>query len=190
MAWSVLTSCLYIQGLSEILRPLLSTTEPGTMVFAAPVGQGKVPLIDLDDYGLYARWMFDTPSRSKGLNLHVATEDIAWKDLATVFSEVTGKHAVYNDTTLEQYFSLGIFKTPEAKIGQSVAGDDSTLLTYRENFSGFWNTWKDDLTKRDYALLDEILPSRTKSVKEWMIKVGYTGEPVSVLKDYRDGQAQ
>jgi len=190
MAWSVLTSCLYIQGLSEILRPFPHPTELGTMVFAAPLGKGKLPLINLDDYGHYARWIFDTPSRSNGLELHVGTEDIAYEDLATVFTEVTGKKAIYKDVTLDEYFKLGIFKEPEDKVGHSVSPNDPTLFTYRENFSGFWNTWKDDLTKRDYALLDEILPTRVKSVKEWMLKIGYTGEPASVLKDYRDGNGR
>lgn len=190
MAWSVVTSCLYIQGLSEILRPFPSATEPGTMVFKAPLGTGKLPLINLDDYGLYARWIFDIPSRSNGLELHVATEDIAYEDLARVFTEVTGKKATYQDVTLDDYFKLGIFKEPDGIVGHSVETHDRTLFTYRQNFSGFWNTWKDDLTKRDYALLDEILPSRVKSVKEWMVKTGYTGEPKSVLKDYRDGQGR
>jgi hypothetical protein len=187
MAWSVLTSCLYIEGLSEVLRPFPHPNEAETMVFAAPVGEGNVPLIYLEDYGRYARWIFDTPSRSTGRELHVATEDIAWKDLAAVFTEVTGKKAIYHDVTLDEYFNLGIFPAPEEKIGGSLSPGDATLFTYRENFSGFWNTWKDNLTKRDYPLLDDILPTRVKSVKEWMQKVGYTGEPISVLKDYRDG---
>lgn len=51
----------------------------------------------------------------------------------------------------------------------------------------FWNTWKAELTKRNYKILDEILPTRVKSVKEWMRKTGYDGTPSSVLKDYRDG---
>jgi uncharacterized protein YbjT (DUF2867 family) len=186
MAWSVLTSCLYMEGLGEILRPFPDKEDPGTMVFAAPLGNARCPLIYLEDYGSYARWLFDQPEQSNGLNLHVATEDIAWKDLAKDFTEVTGKKALYREVSLEQYFNMGIFPDPESKIGAKVAGNDGTLFTYRENFSGFWNTWKDELTKRDYVLLDEILPGRVKSVREWMVKTGYTGEPASVLKDYRD----
>jgi hypothetical protein len=129
----------------------------------------------------------DTPAKSNGLDLHVATEDIKWKDLASTFTSVTGKKAVYQDVTLDEYFKLGIFPDPEAKIAHSARYDDPTFFTVRENFSGFWNTWKDDLTKRDYPLLDEILPTRVKSVREWMIKTGYRGEYQSVLKDYRDG---
>ncbi|KAL7958002.1 hypothetical protein V8C34DRAFT_165625 [Trichoderma compactum] len=187
MAWSVLTSCLYIEGLSELLRPFPNPSDPETMVFALPIGNAKMPLIYLEDYGSYARWLFDHPERSNGLELHVGTEDVAWKDVAAAFTKVTGKKAIYKDVTLDEYFSLGIFPEPDAIVGRAAGGgNDSTLFTFRQNFSGFWNTWKDELTKRDYALLDDILPTRVRSVKEWMVKVGYTGEPSSVLKDYRD----
>jgi hypothetical protein len=157
-------------------------------------------LIHLEDYGQYARWIFgmltamqlerfmlthkDTPSRSTGLELHVGTEDISWADLAATFTEVTGQKAVYKDITLDEYFLLPIFPTPDAKVGSSADPGEKTLFTFRENFSGFWNTWKDDLTKRDYALLDEILPTRVKSVKEWMLKTGYDGKPAPVLKTF------
>jgi hypothetical protein len=186
MAWSVLTSCPYIEGLSEFLRPHPDPNDPGTLVFTAPLGTGKCPLIYLEDYGQYSRWILDNPARSNGLELHVGTEDIAWKDLATVFTAVTGISAVYKDVTLDEYFRLGIWPNPDVLLGHPIGGDDSSFMTVRENYSGFWNTWKDNLTKRDYQLLDEILPSRVKSVKEWMIKTGYRGHYASVLKDRRD----
>jgi uncharacterized protein YbjT (DUF2867 family) len=187
MAWTVVTSCLYMEGLSELLQPFPDREDPDTLVFAAPLGDGSCPLIHLEDYGQYVRWAFDTPSRSSGMQLHVATEDVAWKDLAAAFTKVTGRKAIYKELTLDQYFQLPIFPNPEMTVGHSASGDNPTLVTFRENFSGFWNMWKDNLTKRDYALLDEILPSRVKSVQEWMEKTGYTGKPSSVLKDYRDG---
>jgi uncharacterized protein YbjT (DUF2867 family) len=190
MAWSILTSCLYIEGLSEILRPFPDPNDPGTMVFAAPLGEGKLPLIYLQDYGAYARWILDNPARSNGLELHVGTEDIAWKDLAAAFTAVTGLKAIYKDVTLDEYFQLGFWPNPDAKLGYSARPDDPTLFTVRENFSGFWNTWKDNLTKRDYQLLDDILPTRVKSVKEWMEKTGYKGQPASVLKDRRDASGK
>ncbi|KAL4889743.1 hypothetical protein BDV59DRAFT_195425 [Aspergillus ambiguus] len=189
MAWSVLTSCMYMESLSEFLRPFPDPENPGVMVFAAPLGEGKCPLIYLEDYGAYARWIFDNPAQSNGLELHVATEDISWKDLASVFSEVTGQKAMYKDVSLDEYFKLGILD-PEMIIGHSADPNDSTLLTYRKNFSGFWNTWKDNLTSRDYQLLDKILPTRVKSVKEWMVKTNYSGHPAPLLKDYRDRVAK
>ena len=187
MAWSCLTSCPYLQGLSGRLAPRQDPSNPGTWVFSLPLGTAKCPLIDLDDYGRYARWVFDTPERSNGMELHVATEDIAWKDLVAAFAEISGQKAVYKDTTLDEYFASGFFMHPDAKIGATTSPGDPTLVTVREIFTGFWNFWKDELTKRDYRLLDDILPSRVKSVKEWMIKTGYTGEVLSAPSDYRDG---
>ncbi|RFU75303.1 hypothetical protein TARUN_6940 [Trichoderma arundinaceum] len=186
MAWSVLTSCPYLDTLSELLRPFPDPSDPATLVFAAPLGEAKCPLIYLEDYGAYARWIFDYPARSNGLDLRVATEDINWNDVAASFTEVTGIKSVYKDFKLDDYFRLGTIPNPDAKMGHSGDLNDSTLLTYRESFTGFWNLWKDGLTTRDYDLLDEILPSRVKSVREWMKKTGYTGKPISVLKDYRD----
>lgn len=186
MAWSVLTSCMYMEALSEFLRPFPDPQDPSTLVFAAPLGAGKCPLIYLEDYGAYARWILDTPAESNGLELHVATEDIGWKDLAAAFTEVTGQKSVYKDVSLDEYFDSGILPNPDAKVGHSTDPNDSTLLTYRENFSGFWNTWKDELTRRNYTLLDKVLPTRVKSVRQWMEMTGYSGKPAPVLKDYRD----
>ncbi|KFZ13598.1 hypothetical protein V501_03634 [Pseudogymnoascus sp. VKM F-4519 (FW-2642)] len=121
------------------------------------------------------------------LLLQLGLEDISWHDLTKAFTEVTGIKSVYKDVTLDEYFKLGAFSNPEEKVGHSVTHNDPTLFTIRENFSGFWNTWKAELTKRDYKLLDEVLPTRVKSVKEWMEKTGYKGKPAAVLKDYRDG---
>jgi hypothetical protein len=182
MAWSCLTSCPYIEGLSQRLAPRPDPSDPGTWVFTAPLGAARCPLIYLEDYGKYARWMFDNPERSNGMELHVATEDIAWADLVTAFTEATGRKAVYRDLDLDEYFASGFYPYPNAKIGAAMNPTEPTLVTVKENFSGFWNTWKDELTKRDYDLLDEILPSRVKSVKEWMVKTGYTGEVHSALR--------
>jgi hypothetical protein len=175
-----------METLTELLAPYPSPDDPAVMVFAAPLGDGQPPLIHLPDLGRYARWLFDNPSRSNGMNLHVATENVGWEYLARTFTEVTGKKAVYKNITLDELFSSGVFPNPEAKVGHSVGYEDSTLQTYRQNFSGFWNTWKADLVKMDFALLDEILPTRVKTVGEWMRLTGYTGEKSSVLKDYRD----
>ena len=185
MAWSVLTSCMYMESLSEFLLPQPDPNDPEIYVFAVPLGDAKCPLIYLKDYGDYVRWMFDNATKSTGLNLHVGTEDIAWKDLAAAFTAVTGKTAVYKELTMDEFFNQGIFPNPEAKVGHSVSQDDPTLVTVRQSYSGFFNMWRDGLTKRDYKLLDEILPGRVKSVKEWMELTGYTGQRASVLKDYR-----
>ncbi|KAM3077067.1 hypothetical protein ACMFMG_003463 [Clarireedia jacksonii] len=184
MRWSILTSCMYMEMLYEMLAPHPLPSDPSVLVFSAPLGsRGSAPLIALDDFGKYARWVFDTPDRSTGLNLHIASEEVVWEDLATIFSQVTGKKAVYRDVTLDEYFDMGIFPDPDAKFGHGV-GDDGTLQSYRENFSGFWRFWASGVVKKDWQMMDEILPERIKSVGEWMKKVGYTGERQSLLHDY------
>jgi hypothetical protein len=187
MKWSVLTSCMYLEMFSELLAPSVQTINGENIyVFKAPVGSGTPPMIHLDDLGRYAKWLFAHPERAHGMNLKIATEQVGWEQVAKSFMEVTGKKARFEDVTLDEYFKLPIFPTPDAKVGHSTGHDDPTLQSYRENCSGFWNSWKDSVLTRDYDLLDEILPTRIKSVGEWMRASRYTGERGSVLKDYRD----
>lgn len=108
------------------------------------------------------------------MELHVAPEDIGWKDLATTFSEVTGKKAVYKEFTIDEHFQI-----QKRELGTQFM-EIQRLFSLRENLTGFWNTWKDELTRRGYNLLDNILPTRVKSVKEWKAKTGYTGNSVGL----------
>jgi len=41
-------------------------------------------------------------------------------------------------------------------------------MSFRDNFTGFWNIWKHNLIQRDYALLDEIHPNRIRTVEQWL----------------------
>jgi hypothetical protein len=193
MVWSVLQSAMYLETLSEMLAPRPDPKDPDTLVFAAPLGSGKPPLIYLNDLGRYARWIFDNPARSSGMKLQIATEDVGYDYLAKTFTEVTGRKAIYRNVTLDEYFSSVanvIWPDPDKKVGHSVDHNDGTLLSYRENFGGFWNIWKDDLLKNevDYALLDEILPDRVRTLKDWMVITGYDGSRSAVLKDYVDSK--
>lgn len=186
MRWSILTSCMYLEMFNEFLAPRPSPEDADLMVFAAALGKGQPPMVHLDDIGRYASWIFEHPERSTGLNLQVATENIGWEYLAKTYSSVTGRKAVYKDISLDELFASDAFPFPDGQVGHSASPGDDTLQTYRQNFSGFFNGWKADLLKVDYALLDEILPTRVKSLAEWMKLVGYTGDRQSVLKDYQD----
>ena len=186
-----------MEMLYEMLFPQPSPAEPNTLAFSFPAGQGAVPLIHLEDLGQYARWIFNTPSRSNGIDLEVATQNIKGVDLASVFTEVTGRKAVFQDVTLDDYFASAGWANAEEKVGHSADHADKTLQTYRQNFSGFWNFWKvgggkDGKPTLAYELLDDILPGRIKTVKEWMEKTAYTGDPphVSILKDYSDAKTK
>ncbi len=190
MKWSILTSCMYIETFSEMLAPSHETIDgEEVVVFKAPVGKGTPPMIYLDDLGKYARWLIEHPEKSEGLNLHIATANVGWEEVARSFTEVTGTKAIFRDISLEDYFASGVFGDADRKVGHSVGHEDDTLMTYRENFSGFWNTWKEDVLKKgenDYELLENILPERIRSVGEWMKLMGYTGQRSNVLKDYAD----
>lgn len=186
MKWSVLTSWMYLEMFSEMLQPFPQIIDGEEVyLFLAPLGSGRPPMIYLADLGRYARWLVDNPEKSNGMDLKISTEQVAWLEVAKSFTELTGKKSVYKDVTLDEYFALGIFPHPDKKVGHSAVLDD-TFQTYRQNFSGFWNTWKEDILQRDYELLDHILPTRVKSVGEWMRITGYDGKPGSVLKDYAD----
>ncbi|KDR74238.1 hypothetical protein GALMADRAFT_227329 [Galerina marginata CBS 339.88] len=186
MIWSALTSVPYLDMLNEMLAPHVEIDKGSgeeTYVFQGPYGRVPWPLILLEDLGRYARWQFDNPTLSSGQNLRISTEDISWADLAKTFTKVTGKKAVYREQTVEEYFDAYPYGDPDAKVGHSVA-DDGTLLSFRTNFSGWYNTYNDGLVPRDYKMLDKVLPDRVKTVEEWMRKSKYNGEKLGVLKDF------
>lgn len=104
---------------------------------------------------------------------------------------MSGRKAVYKDISLDEYFASGVFPNADAKVGHSTDPNDTTLQTYPQNFTGFWNMFKASCgnkgnSQRDYTILDEIYPGRTRTVGEWMKKTGYTGEIGSVFKDWSD----
>jgi hypothetical protein len=193
MASSILTSGPYMELLFEFMLP--RQNRDGSFTFVAPLGSGAVPLIHLEDLGVYARYLFDNPRTTNGLDLKIATQHVHWADLAAAFTKVTGKPATYLDVTLDDYFDNYYpagRKAVDRKIGTSVDKKDKTLQTWRQNFSGFWTLFKHSggnrgAVRRDYEMMDRIFPDRVKSVEEWMRKVGYDGSPRPTLKDWVDG---
>ncbi|KAH8892649.1 NAD(P)-binding protein [Thozetella sp. PMI_491] len=182
MKWTIHTSIMYIEMLSDVFGPQPSSEDPDLFIFASPMRKAKQPMIHIDDIGRYARWIFENPERSNGMELQVATENIAWADIATTFTKVTGKKAVYQELTLEQ--AINFMPHKDLLMGGDLGVSDPSLLTYRQNFTGMWNSMMVEAVNPtiDYALLDEILPTRVRSLEEWMRLVGYTGNDQAVLK--------
>lgn len=184
MKWSVLTTGPYAEMLSASQRP--KRDEGGVYVFRMPLGEGAVTYIHLDDLALYAKWLFDHPEESQGMDLKVATEHVGGKYLAETFERVTGKRARYESVTVEEHMPKE-WKTGDVKLGAGYEGEnDDTLLTFRENFSAWWRIYQrsggnNGVLKRDYELLDRILPERVKSIGEWMVKIEYTGDENKLL---------
>jgi hypothetical protein len=115
MFWSVLSTGPYVELLSERHRPEKDTD--GTYVFRAPLGDGAVPYIHLDDLGLYVRWIFDTPSESVGLNLKITTEHVGYAYLAETFTAEIGKPARYENITIGEAFTNPSFLPGDYRLG-------------------------------------------------------------------------
>jgi hypothetical protein len=103
------------------------------------------------------------------MDLEVAIDHVAYADLAAAFEKVTGHPAQYIDTDLDTYWRNGwrnaLADTPAA---YNADPNDKSTMSFRDNFTGFWNLWKYGIVKRDYSLLDEIHPNRIRSAEQWL----------------------
>lgn len=185
MKWTILSSGPYAERLWESMNVPVKNDE-GVYVFTLPLGPtGAMPLVSLENLGKYAKWIFEHPDRSAGLDLGVAIAHVTGAEIATAFEAVTGKKSKYQDVPLKD--ALAVF--PKGKIGAngSPGYDDPTLRTPAEHFGPWWTIFQESggntgLWARDYGVLDEIMPDRIKTVEEWMRKVNYDGTTNPVLK--------
>lgn len=183
MRWSVMCTSPYIEQLWGLQAP--TKLKSGEYEFKRPLGDGAIPFTCLDDMGYYVRWILDHPEKSAGLNLKVAVEHVSLQQLADTFTEVTKKPARAIDISIDEWFKeKGLFSSAQTdhRIGSSQAlPSDTTLLTVTQNFSAWWRLYQRSggnkgVLKRDYDFLDEIHPTRTRSLKQWMERVGYDGD--------------
>jgi hypothetical protein len=176
-----------MEMLNASLNPQLIN---GVYTFTLPLANGAMPLIHLDDLGLYALWIFTHPEDARGLNLEIATAHVTGEDMAAAFTAATGRPAAYQPDDIQTFLEKGFASMPQGPdtlIGVNHAPGDKTLLTWRQNFTAWWEIYRASggnkgIIQRDYDLLDRILPSRVRSLEEWMKKVGYTGEYKRLLK--------
>lgn len=157
------------------------------------IGDGKIPLIALEDVGVYNLWIFDNPQESAGLDLEVATDQVSMTDIANTFTKVTGKKGVHKKLPLDEYMEFAE-PYPNAPANWAAGSDairDKDVMTWRENFTAWWRYWGEGKgVTRDMALLDKIHPQRIKSLEEWMRTVNYDGKRRGVLKGLDDLRAQ
>ena len=116
-------------------------------MFNAPIGDGNMPLIALADLGFFARYTSGHRAETPAKNLEVATELVGWDHLTATFAEVTGKRAEYNCETLDVWFSK--MSDVERPV---VAEGEPGSTSWRENFTGWWNAYRDDLHPRDITV--------------------------------------
>src|SRR5262249_46049724 len=116
-------------------------------VFAAPLGKGHVPIITLPDLGYFARYIFDHPAETAGKNLEVASDYLAWADLAAAFTKVTGLPAIYRPVSYPEWLAAHPWKDAR------VAVDDPTGTSFADNFRAWWKLFEDDVCTRRYGVL-------------------------------------
>ncbi len=141
-----------------------------------------MPMIALADIGFFARWTFDHRSETCGKNLEVASEMVGWDHLVATFSQVTGHKAEYNRESLGKWLgNMEYVDKPVAAEG----GPGST--TWGENFSGWWNAYRDDLIKRDMEWIRKVNPGGY-TLERWMTENKYDGtlHKDLVLKNVED----
>lgn len=136
--------------------------------------QGAIPHIALDDCGYYVKWLFEHPQEADGLDLEVAVEHVHYADLARAFENVTGHKARFIDTDWDTYWKEGSL-APGANrpAGLHASLEDPATMTIKQNFTAWWNLWRESghnkgIIQRDYALLDRIFPGRVKTAEEYL----------------------
>ncbi|KAJ6531682.1 NAD(P)-binding protein [Mycena vulgaris] len=178
LAWSQVTTGPYMDTINGGLFRPLNVREDGTVVWAAPLEDARVPLIALKDLGWWARWTFDHRAEASARELNVTSECIAWDQLVETFTRVTGRRAVYRRLSLDECVDDPISN-------EKRRGDGST--TIRENMGAFWRVMRDGLIDKDMAWVRSVHPG-TYTLERWMRESGYNGEApkVPVLKNTQD----
>ncbi|KAI0687720.1 NAD(P)-binding protein [Cytidiella melzeri] len=187
MSWSVVTSGPYMDMLFNVgmmFGPLTKRVD-GTFVFASPIGQGHVPMIALSDLGFFARYTLDNRTSTSGQELSIASDMVGWEYLLSTFRDVTGEKAVIVHQSLDDWFAN--FDGVDKPVANERADADGST-TWRENFSGWWALWMDDVISRDMEWIRRVNPGTT-NLESWMRRNEYRGQwKRSILKNTEDGK--
>ncbi len=189
LSWSVVTSGPYMEMLQIVggeTREQRTRTHDD--LFSQDIlgpAQPDIPMIALADIGFFARYTFDHRAETSGKNLEIASEWVDWEHLVATFTKVTGKRAVYNRETVENWLSK-IEGAEKPVAAEGAPGSTS----WAENFTGWWNAYRDDLNKRDMDWIRKINPNGY-TLEGWMRENKYDGTLYKdpVLKIVADGKS-
>jgi hypothetical protein len=145
-------------------------------------------MISLRDLGWWARRVFDAPREfASGREFEIASQMVSWPQLVETFTRVTGLPAVYVPLTVDQWMDAIPNASQPLAIDHIQAGIQSGVTTFRQNFTGFWNAYRDDVIKRDIAWIHSVHPG-THTLEGWMRENDYTGEVKNnLIKKVEDG---
>jgi len=186
MSWSCLSTCVYMDMLNIAMLGPHNVREDGTYVFAAPIGDGEMPLITLRDLGWWARYSFDHRAEVSGQDLKVCSDWVGWDKVVETFKKVTGKKAIRNRQTISQWmdhFGGLVEGAPDKAIAldfREAGKSGKEYTTLRKNFTGYWMMWSHSSIKRDMEWIRKTHPG-TWSLEDWMRNTNYTGNIHSYL---------
>ncbi|KAJ7037591.1 NAD(P)-binding protein [Mycena alexandri] len=84
--------------------PMVKKQGDGSYVIAwAAAPEIVLPIIDMDDYGLYVRRVLEAPVFPNGSEVLTSSEDITAGELVRQLSEVTGKKVIYEQITADEW---------------------------------------------------------------------------------------
>ncbi|KAJ7095050.1 nmrA-family protein [Mycena epipterygia] len=177
LAWTIVETLPYTEMLACGLFEPLNVRADGTVVFAAPAGHAKFPLVTLKDIGWWARYTFDHRTETCGRDLAIASHVVSWDEIVETFTKVTGKPAVYKTQSIEEWWN---------NFGNGVNRFfGSGPMTVKQNFSGFWKVFGDELVPRDMDWIRSV-HSGTQTLEDWMRENNYTGSEGTILKSRED----
>lgn len=170
MSAAVFSTGPYMEMTIGAGTPLSPTVEDGVVTWKMPLGDGAIPQVALEECGHYVKWLFENHEKAHGMNLDIAISHITYTELAAAFENVTGKKARYVDVSFDEYFSGQALA--ELPAGYNADPSDPATMTFRQNFTGWWNLFRhspenNGVYRKDYALLDKIHPGRIRTVEEW-----------------------
>ena len=187
MGAAVFTTGPYIEmsiASMTIFTPTIEEVDAGNGKGTEKVATWRLPLgphgggvahVSIADCEHYTRYIFDNAAGTNGTDVEVAIEHVSYHDFAAAFARVTGHPARYIDTSMDDYWTAGnAAMMADAPSAYNADPSDPSYLTFRQNFTGFFNMWAGSygnkgVIRRDYEALDRILPGRIRSAEEWLV---------------------
>ncbi|KAJ6569237.1 NAD-P-binding protein [Mycena capillaripes] len=185
LSWSIVTTGPYMELLMGGLFDPLNVRADGTVVFAAPVAGGQLPMIALKDLGWWARYTFDHRAETSAQELNITSERVGWEYLVETFKKVTGKPAVFKPQSLDEWWGNFDDRVDGPVASDKARGDGSR--TIRDNFSAFWRVLRDDVVQKDMEWIRRVHPE-TYTLERWMRENNYGGRSGAVLKNSQEGR--
>ncbi|KAF9504665.1 hypothetical protein BS47DRAFT_1378330 [Hydnum rufescens UP504] len=140
--YTVLTTGPYMEMLNVVRTNIQNPY--GTVVFAAPMGNGHAPLIALKDIAFWVRKTFDNPDTMTGKDLEIVSEVVDWITIIETFTRVTKRPAEYKNLTMDEFFDL--FENTDVPAATNAVRPAGS---WRKTFGGLFALMRDDIIKRD-----------------------------------------